>query len=117
MNVTLYHNPRCSKSRETLELLEARGANLEIIRYLDAPPTADDLREMVRKLDVPAAALVRTGDDAFKGLGIDPSSLDDEDRVIDLLVQHPELLQRPIAVTPEAARLGRPPEHVLELLK
>ena len=116
MKPRIYHNPRCSKSRATLELLKARGLEPEIIEYLKTPPSATTLRALARKLDVAAGALVRTGDDAFKDTGLDLNVATDEE-IIGLLVEQPRLLQRPIVEVTNAARIGRPPERVLEILE
>jgi arsenate reductase len=114
MKAKIYHNPRCSKSRATLALLEQRGIDLEIVDYLATPPSKATLRELVRKLDEPALSLVRTGEPEFK-----PHSgreLRDDD-VVELLAEVPRLLQRPIVEVGHRARIGRPPERVLELFE
>lgn len=111
--VTLYHNPRCSKSRSALALLTERGAEVTVVEYLKTPPTVEDLTQIVSKLNVPLAALVRKKE--AKEAGIDPESLSPA-ALIAALVASPAALERPLAVTTEAARLGRPPESVLELL-
>lgn len=112
MKVRIYHNPRCSKSRAALALLRERGLEIEVIHYLDNPPTATTLRQLVQKLGSPAATLLRTAEPEFR-LYADRTLSDDE--IIELLVQHPELLQRPIVEAATAARIGRPPANVLEL--
>lgn len=114
MKPRIYHNPRCSKSRATLELLKARGLDPEIIDYLKTPPAAATLRTLARKLDVAAAALVRTNEDAFLETGLKLDAATDEE-IIGLLVKQPKLLQRPIVEVGDAARIGRPPQRVLEL--
>ena len=96
-DVRVFHNPRCSKSRGALELLEARGVDYEVVRYLDEPPDADRLHEVISMLDEPAAALVRR-DSHFRDLEIDPTRLDDVEGVVQLLVEHPRLLQRPVVI-------------------
>lgn len=111
--VTIYHNPRCSKSRETLALLQQRGIEVEIIEYLKTPPTTKELQTLVGKLGLPAKNLVRTKEDAFKELTLD---LDNEKAVITALTKHPVLLERPIVVTAQRAAIGRPPENVLKIL-
>lgn len=114
MKARIYHNPRCSKSRATLALLEQRGIDLEIVDYLASPPSKATLRALMRKLDGPALAMVRTGEPEFKPyLG---RELGDND-VVDLLAEVPRLLQRPIVELGDKARVGRPPEHVLELFE
>lgn len=114
MKAKIYHNPRCSKSRATLALLEQRGIDLEIVDYLATPPSKATLRELMRKLDGPALAMVRTGEPEFKPyLG---RALGNDD-VAALLAEVPRLLQRPIVELGDRARIGRPPEQVLELFE
>ena len=114
MKAKIYHNPRCSKSRATLALLRDRGLELEIIDYIATPPSKQILRELLRKLGGPALAMVRTADQEFRPHA--QRALTD-DEVIDLLVAEPRLLQRPIVEIGAAARIGRPPERVLELVE
>jgi arsenate reductase (glutaredoxin) len=115
MKVRIYHNPRCSKSRAALGLLEAQDVELEVVPYLDDPPSRGTLRALLGKLDVPAMDLVRTEEPEFRALGNAVPTTDEA--VLDLLVAVPRLLQRPIVETHAAARIGRPPERVLELLE
>ncbi len=114
-DLTLYHNPRCSKSRGALELLEARGLTPTVVRYLDTPPSADELRTLLGKLGIPARQLLRSGEDEYKALGLADSNLSDE-QLIAAMVSHPKLIERPILIAGERAVIGRPPEKVLELL-
>ncbi len=114
MKAKIYHNPRCSKSRATLALLRERGVEIEIIDYIATPPSKPTLRELMRKLGVPALAMVRTEDQEFRPHA--QRALTDEE-VIDLLAAEPRLLQRPIVELGDAARIGRPPERVLELFE
>lgn len=111
----LYHNPRCSKSRGALELLQARGHDPEIVPYLEQPPTADELRELAGLLGVGARRLLRTGEDEYRELGLDDPSLD-EDALIEAMASHPQLIERPILVHAGKAVIGRPPERVLDIL-
>lgn len=111
----LYHNPRCSKSRGALELLLERGINPRVIAYLDTPPTADELREVLRLLALPARALLRTGEEDYAALGLADASLPDE-ALIAAMVAHPRLIERPIFVHGGRAVIGRPPAQVLTLL-
>lgn len=113
-DVRILHNPRCGKSRGALELLNARGLDVEVVRYLDTPPDAADLRQIIAMLDEPAGALVRR-DARFRGLGVEEASLADEASVIDLLVAHPRLLQRPVVIHDGRAIIARPPGRVDEL--
>jgi arsenate reductase len=115
MQAKIYHNPRCSKSRATLALLEERGVDPEVVEYLKTPPTADELRELLAKLGLKARDVIRKGEPEFKESGV---SLDaPEDRLIELMAAHPILIERPIVVVGRRARLGRPPEQVLELFE
>ncbi|MCB1696686.1 MAG: arsenate reductase (glutaredoxin) [Halioglobus sp.] len=111
---TIYHNPRCSKSRNTLALLEENGVQPEIILYLDTPPDVKQIRRLLAKLGITAAELVRRGEDDFKarGLGRDSSEQD----IIAAMAACPKLIERPIVVRGDRAVLGRPPENVLELI-
>ena len=112
----LYHNPRCSKSRGALELLRERGIEPQIVAYLDTPPSAEELRELLRMLGMSARQLLRTGEEEYAKLGLSNPALD-EDTLIEAMVQHPRLIERPIFVHGGRAVLGRPPEQVLTLLR
>jgi len=111
----LYHNPRCSKSRGALDLLQEKGIAPEIVRYLDEPLDAQALRALVRKLGIRPRELLRTGEEEYRSLGLADESMDD-DAIIEAMAAHPRLIQRPILVRGERAVIGRPPERVLELL-
>ncbi len=113
--VTIWHNPRCSKSRQTLELLRGRGCEITQRRYLDDPPDADELREALCKLDLPALALVRRQEAAFRETGLSADS--DEASLIAAMAAHPILIERPVVFAGGRAALGRPPESVLEILE
>jgi arsenate reductase len=115
-DVRIFHNPQCSKSRQTLELLADRGVDVEVVRYLDDPPTRADLERLLGELDVEPAALVRSGDPRFKELGLVKDDYVTAPAVVELLVEHPRLMERPVVERGGAARIGRPPEHVLEIL-
>lgn len=114
--VRILHNPRCSKSRQALALLEDRGVEPTVVRYLDEPLTRDELAALLARLDGDPAALVRTGEALFKELGVDRSTLDDAGVVADLLAEHPKLMERPVVDVGDRAVIGRPPERVLELV-
>jgi len=114
-DLTLYHNPRCSKSRGALELLEARGLSPTVVRYLETPPTAAQLTDLLTKLKISARQLLRTGEDEYKTLNLADSSLSDA-QLIDAMAAHPKLIERPILVAGDRAIIGRPPENVLEIL-
>lgn len=113
--VTIYHNPRCSKSRQTLALLEENGVKPEVVLYLETPPNADALRGLLSKLGITARQLLRTGEDAYKENNLSDASLS-EDALIQAMVDHPKLIERPIVVKGAKAVVGRPPENVLELI-
>jgi arsenate reductase len=111
----LFHNPRCSKSRGALELLKDKNLNPTVIHYLETPPSADELQEILRKLGISARQLLRTGEDEYKSLELANASLSDSE-LIQAMVKHPKLIERPIFVVGEKAIIGRPPEKVLEIL-
>jgi arsenate reductase len=115
MTITIFHNPRCSKSRATLALLEARGVAPQIRLYLEEPPDAAELRSIVQKLGIPARSLLRTGEAEYREQGLDDESLS-EDQLIEAMAATPRLIERPIVVAGRRAALGRPPEAVLEIL-
>ncbi|HIA61862.1 MAG TPA: arsenate reductase (glutaredoxin) [Planctomycetes bacterium] len=110
----IFHNPRCSKSRQTLQLIVEAQQEIEVIEYLQNPPTAQELRSVVELLGHPASCLVRTGEAVFRELDVDLAALGD-DAVIEMIVDHPILMQRPIVVGNGMAIIGRPPENVLQL--
>ena len=113
--ISLFHNPRCSKSRGALELLEERGIQAEIIRYLETPPSAAELKALLGKLGIGARQLLRTGEDEYKTLDLANPALSDE-QLIEAMVSHPKLIERPILIVGDKAVIGRPPEKVLEIL-
>lgn len=116
MDVTIYHNPRCSKSRETLALLEKRGIRPTVVEYLKNPPDAATLRRVLRALKLKPRDLLRKGESPYRELGLDDASLDDA-ALIDAMVENPVLIERPIVVVDdERAAVGRPPENVLDIL-
>lgn len=115
MSVTIYHNPRCSKSRQTLALLEEKGLTPEIRLYLEEAPTTDELEEIVLKLGIEAKELLRTGEKLYKELELNDPALS-EQAIITVMAAHPILIERPIVVKDDNARIGRPPEAVLEIL-
>jgi len=114
-DLTLYHNPRCSKSRGALELLKARGLAPTIVRYLETPPDAATLEQLLAKLGVGARQLLRTGEDEYKAMDLANPALSDA-QLIKAMVEHPKLIERPILVAGDKAVVGRPPEKVLEIL-
>lgn len=114
-NITIYHNPRCSKSRQTLQLLREQGIEPGIIEYLKTPPDETTLANILEQLGISAHELARTGESLYKELGLNQDS-PDEAQMLRLLVENPKLIERPIVVTPRGAAIGRPPENVLKLL-
>ncbi|CAH0218012.1 Arsenate reductase [Pseudomonas sp. Bi70] len=114
-DLTLYHNPRCSKSRAALQLLEERGLQPTVVHYLDTPPSAAQLREVLDKLGLPPRQLLRSGEDEYRQLNLADQALTD-DALIEAMVAHPRLIERPILITADRAVIGRPPENILELL-
>src|SRR5690606_25189270 len=109
LKARIYHNPRCSKSRQTLELLEQRKIDLDIVEYLKTPPTKAELKALLRKLGLRAADIVRTNEPEYREAAPENPT---DDELLDLIVAHPKLLQRPIVVAGDRARIGRPPEQV-----
>jgi len=120
MSVTIYHNPRCSKSRQTLELLEDKSIDASVVQYLDTPPNAKTLKEIISMLGIEAKQLLRTHEDEFKQAGFDKEGLAtnqfSEDQIIDAMVKFPKLIERPIVVSNGKAVIGRPPSLVLDII-
>lgn len=113
--IRLYHNPRCSKSRAALQWLQNSGLDFEVIDYQKNPPTAETLSEILQLLDLKAGELLRRGEAVFKTLKADADQYS-EPELVDLMVQHPILIERPIVVTADGAAIGRPLENIIELL-
>lgn len=114
-DITIYHNPRCSKSRQTLALLEEQGIQPNIVLYLDNTPNAAELKALLSKLGISARELLRKGEQDYKDNNLKDDSLSEED-LIAAMVKHPKLIERPIVVAGNKAKLGRPPEQVLEII-
>lgn len=114
-DLTLYHNPRCSKSRAALALLEARGLTPTIVHYLETPPSVEQLRELLRKLGLPARQLLRSGEEQYSALNLADSSLCEE-QLLSAMAAQPKLIERPILIVGNRAVIGRPTEKLLELL-
>ncbi len=111
----IYHNPRCSKSRETLKLLQEKGIEPEIILYLETPPDAKTLKGLLKKLGLKPRELMRTKEAEYKEQGLNDPDLTD-DALVEAMIATPKLIERPIVVNGSKAALGRPPEQVLEIL-
>lgn len=115
MSVKIYHNPRCSKSRQTLQLLQDKGFDIEVIEYLKNPPTPDELDEILTLLRIEPRELMRKNEAEYKETGMDDPSLDRK-TLIAGMVRTPKLIERPIVVANGKAAIGRPPEQVLDIL-
>lgn len=111
----IYHNPRCTKSRQALQLLEQRGVEAEVIKYLEAPPSKKELAEIVKRLGIPAEALVRKKEPLFKELDLAGKTMTDQ-QWIATMVEHPKLIERPIVIHNGKAAIGRPAERIAEIL-
>ncbi|KPD24863.1 MULTISPECIES: arsenate reductase (glutaredoxin) [Idiomarina] len=112
--VTIYHNPRCSKSRQTLELLKEKSIEPEVVEYLKTPPNAAELKDILSKLGLSADELMRKKEAIYKELGL--AGVSDENELITAMVNNPKLIERPIVIKGDKAAIGRPPESVLDIL-
>lgn len=116
MSVVIYHNPRCSKSRQTLELLEQNGVTPEVVKYLDNPLNVDELKALYAQLGFSSVRdMMRTKESEYKELGLDAESVTDE-QLFEAMAQTPKLFERPVVVANGKAKIGRPPEQVLDIL-
>ena len=115
MSITIYHNPDCGTSRNTLALIRNSGAEPTIIYYLETPPSRDELRQLIAAMAIPVRALLRQNVEPYDALGLAEDRFTD-DQLIDFMLQHPILINRPIVVTPLGTRLCRPSEVVLDIL-
>lgn len=116
MSVSIYHNPRCSKSRQTLALLEEKGITPEVIKYLETPLSVDQLKTVYAQLGLSSVRdMMRTKESIYKELSLGDESVTDE-QLFEAMIENPKLIERPIVIKGDAARLGRPPEQVLEIL-
>ncbi len=109
----IWHNPRCSKSRQTLGILEEKGIEAEVVKYLEETPSVEEIKAILKKLNISARELMRTKEDEYKTLGLKDET--DEQKLIEAMAAHPKLIERPIVIKGDKAVLGRPPEKVLEL--
>jgi len=114
-NVTIWHNPRCSKSRNAVALLEEQGVEAEVVKYLETPPSKDEIVEVLKMLGISARELMRTKEDIYKELGL--KDVSDEDALIDAMVAHPKLIERPVVIKDGKAVIGRPIENIVALIK
>jgi len=115
MSLKIYHNPRCSKSRETLKLIEEKGLEPVVVEYLKTPPDKETLRQLIQQLGIKPRELLRIHEDEYKQAGLDDDSISDEE-VIAAMVKYPKLIERPIVVCDGKAIIGRPPVKVLDIL-
>ena len=112
--ITIWHNPKCSKSREALALLSEKNEEMEVVKYLEASPSREEIESLLGKLGVGARALMRTKEDIYKELGL--AKIEDEAKLIDALAQYPKLIERPILIRGNQAIIGRPVEKVIDFL-
>ncbi len=115
MSVTIYHNPRCSKSRATLQLIQDQGVTPTVVEYLKTPPNAQELDDILNKLGVEPRDLMRKGESEYQQAGLDNQNLD-RGALIQAMVENPKIIERPIVLANEKAAVGRPPENVLTIL-
>jgi len=115
VRLVIYHNPSCSKSRETLQILESHDLSPTIVEYLDNPPTRQELKKIIEMLGISARDLLRTTEQIYEDAKLDSRALS-EDEIITAICQHPALLQRPIVVSGNRAVIGRPPTRVLDII-
>ncbi|EHU4838374.1 arsenate reductase (glutaredoxin) [Vibrio parahaemolyticus] len=116
MSVVIYHNPRCSKSRQTLELLEQNGVTPEVVKYLDTPLNVDELKALYAQLGFSSVReMMRTKEDVYKELGLGEASVSDK-QLFEAMARNPKLFERPVVVANGKAKIGRPPEQVLDIL-
>ena len=114
MSVLVWHNPRCSKSRNGIKYLDEKGVEYEIRRYLDNPPTEDEIREVLKKLDMSARELMRTKESIYKELNL--KEVDDEEKLIEAMAKYPKLIERPIVINGDKAVVARPESKIDEIL-
>ncbi|MDM5262662.1 arsenate reductase (glutaredoxin) [Sulfurovum sp. XTW-4] len=113
-NVTIWHNPRCSKSRNAAALLEEKGVEAEVVKYLDTPPSKEELKAVLKMLDISARELMRTKEAIYKELNLKEET--DEEKLIEAMVENPKLIERPIVIKDGKAAIGRPIENIIDLL-
>ena len=114
MPVTILHNPRCSKSRQSLELLNKHGVDIKVIQYLKNPPTPSEIKSILKKLNLSPSEILRTGESRFKELAISLEEISDDE--LALMIENPILIERPIIFDQQKAVIGRPPENTLDML-
>ena len=114
-DIQIWHNPKCSKSRAAMDLLESKNINVNVVKYLETTSSKEQLKDVLKKLNMKASQLLRTGEDIYKELNL--KQIDDEDTLIDIMVANPILIERPIIIRGENAVIARPIENLEELLK
>lgn len=114
MKPKIYHNPRCSKSRQALALIQEHGIDVEVVEYMKSPPSRTELQELLRKLEFGPRDLIRKFEAEFKSAGVTDATSDAE--LLDLMLAHPKIIQRPVIEVGDQALVGRPPERILDLL-
>lgn len=114
MKLTIWHNPKCSKSRQALEILNEKSVDADVVKYLENTPSKEEIKDVLAKLNISARELMRTKEDIYKELGLKDET--DEEKLIDAMVENPKLIERPVVITDKKAVIGRPPEKILEVL-
>jgi len=112
--VTIWHNPRCGKSRDGVKLLEEKGVEAEVVKYLDTPPTKEELTEVLKMIGISPRELMRTKETIYKELNLKEET--DEEKLIEAMVANPKLIERPVVIKDGKAAIGRPIENIIELL-
>jgi len=112
--VTIWHNPRCSKSRAAAQLLEEKGVKAEVVKYLETPPTKEEITAVLKMLGISARELMRTKEDIYKELGL--KDVEDEEKLIEAMATHPKLIERPVVIKDGKAAIGRPIEKIVALI-
>ena len=113
-NVTIWHNPRCGKSRDAAKLLEEKGIDADVVKYLETPPSKKELKAVLKMLGISARELMRTKEDIYKELNLKEES--DEEKLIDAMVENPKLIERPVVIKDGKAAIGRPLENIVDIL-
>ena len=114
-DIQIWHNPKCSKSRAAIDLLQSKNIDANIVKYLETTPSKEQLKDVLKKLNMKASQLLRTGEDIYKELNL--KQIDDENKLIDIMVENPILIERPIIIKGEIAVIARPIDNLSELLK
>lgn len=114
-NIEIWHNPQCSKSRNAMELLDAKSINANVVKYLENTPTKKQIKDVLKKLNMKASEILRTGEEIYKELNL--KQIEDEDKLIEIMIKNPILIERPIIIKGDIAVIARPIENLEELLK